>query len=141
MRLVVKYVKFANNAMEPSKAHPSDGGWDLYASDIVYEGSTVLVKLGFGMSLPDGWRARIAPRSSFTKYGWALTNSPALIDSSYRGEVMLRFTSISEQDFPYSVGDRVAQMTFEEVHDVVWENVDQLEETKRGAGGFGSSGK
>ena len=141
MKLSVKYKKLAENAQEPTKAHPSDGGWDLYASEIVHEGSTTLVKLGFGMSVPEGWCARIAPRSSFTKYGWVLSNSPALIDCSYTGEIMLRFTGISEKIFPYGLGDRVAQMTFEEVPEVLWEQVDTLENTARGDGGFGSSGK
>lgn len=141
MRLIVKFKKFSEEAQKPTKAHKTDGGWDLYASEIEHEGSTTLVKLGFGMGLPEGWCARIAPRSSFTKFGWVLTNSPALIDKSYIGEVMLRFTSISEKDFPYRIGDRVAQMTFEEVQDVTWEDVDSLEPTTRGEGGFGSSGK
>jgi dUTP pyrophosphatase len=141
MRLLVGFKKLSEEAQIPTKAHKTDGGWDLYASEIEHEGSTTLVRLGFGMKVPEGWCARIAPRSSFTKLGWALTNSPALIDCSYTGEVMLRFTSISEKDFPYTVGNRVAQMTFEEVPEVIWQEVDNLEDTDRGEGGFGSSGK
>ena len=108
------------------------------------EDGKIVVGLGFKTEIPKGYKGIIVPRSNLTKFHWILNNSYGVIDSDYRGEWMAVFTALefSEliQPFPYNVGDRVAQIYFEEVLPVSFDVVPELESSERGEGGFGSTG-
>jgi dUTP pyrophosphatase len=104
----------------------------------------VKVGLGFATEIPIGWKGSIVPRSNLTKHNWVLNNSIGVIDSDYRGEWMAIFTPIQigsiVPDFPYEIGERVAQIFFDKVEEVELLQVDSLEDSNRGTGGFGSTG-
>lgn len=151
----VKIKKLHPDAVIPKIATGGAACVDVVATEIINEGKHVTVKLGFSTEIPKGYKMCIAPRSSFTQKGWVMQNSPAQIDSDYRGEWMIKFQSIPtsagwtralnkyflEHDiFPYKAGDRVAQTWLEKVLDFEFEEVEELDATDRGTGGFGSSG-
>jgi dUTP pyrophosphatase len=99
--------------------------------------------LGFATEIPEGWRGVIVPRSNISKHPWMLANSIGIVDSDYRGEWMVKYKSVNGvifQSAPYQVGDRVAQIYFEKNVEVAFAEVDDLEDTTRGDGGFGSTG-
>ncbi len=104
----------------------------------------IAVGLGFKTEIPKGYKGIIVPRSNLTKFSWVLNNSFGVIDADYRGEWMAIFTPIINggpiPEFPYSVGDRVAQIYFEEVLPISFDVVSELEKSERGEGGFGSTG-
>jgi len=119
--------------------------FDLVATGIKTSGGGKVktIMLGIATEIPEGYKAVIVPRSSFTGKGWVLANSPAQIDSDYRGEWMLNFEAIYGliHDFPYEIGDKVAQVYIEKVIEVEFKLTKELSETKRDKGGFGSTGK
>jgi len=129
----------------PEKSFESDACFDIKARRIEYKDNLVICYLGFKTEIPEGWKGVIIPRSSITKTDWVIQNSPGTVDSHYRGEWQVRFKYIGDSScmclFPYNVGDRVAQIYFEKVQEVIFEIVGELEETQRGQGGFGSTGK
>lgn len=143
--LTIKFLPLSDKFRTPIKATPNSVCYDVYATEIIENGDKRTVKLGFATEIPEGWKCCIVPRSSFTKEYWVMQNSPAQIDSDYRGEYLLKFTGLSYSGFippfPYKVGDRVAQIYFEKVNEVQFEIVDKLSETSRGEGGFGSTNK
>lgn len=151
--LEVKFKRLHKDAVIPKRATDLSGGWDITATEIKYlENGLVLVKMGFALAIPEDYKMTIVPRSSFTKYNWVLQNSPTLMDADYRGEYMLKFraiptdiTDVNEDyvlsySFPYVEGDRVGQMYLEKVHPMVFTEVEELVDTERGEGGFGSTG-
>jgi dUTP pyrophosphatase len=142
--LKIKFQKLTEDTRMPIKGSESAGAYDVYAHSITSENGKVKVGLGFKTEIPKGYKGIIVPRSNLTKYQWVLNNSFGVIDADYRGEWMCIFTSIQigliVPDFPYSVGDRVAQIYFEEVLPISFEIVPSLEESERGEGGFGSTG-
>jgi len=102
--------------------------------------------LGFATEFSEkGWKGVIVPRSSITKTDFVMQNSPAQIDYDYRGEWKVRFRFVGDKTYinqePYEVGDRICQIYFERVNDVEFELSDELIDTERGSGGFGSTGK
>ena len=151
----IKFRRLNENAVVPVFATKGAACADVVATEIVKQDSyNVTVKLGFATEIPEGYKGVVVPRSSFTQKGWVMQNSPAQIDSDYRGEWMLKFQSLTfdavstrhnlidllPEDFPYEVGDRVAQVYFEKVEQAEFVVVDELESTERGEGGFGSTG-
>lgn len=123
---------------------------DVRASQIIQtESNLVTVKLGFSTEIPKGYKGCIVPRSSFTQKGWVMQNSPAQIDSDYRGEWMIKFEGIPVctdyrqntiyASFPFQIGDRCAQIYFEKEEEYEFEEVLELSNTNRGEGGFGST--
>jgi dUTP pyrophosphatase len=158
----IKIQKLHENAVIPHIATAGAACVDVVATEIEYTpgSNEAIVHLGFATEIPEGYKACLAPRSSFTKFNWIMQNSPAQIDADYRGEYMLKFKAIPSKfitttavgelplkqpkvvysGFPYKVGDRVAQMWFEKVIDYEFEEVADLSDTDRGAGGFGSTG-
>lgn len=144
--LKVKFKKLNDDVKLPVKGSSHAACYDVYAHSITYrEDDKVVVGLGFSTEIPQGWKGVIVPRSNLTKYKWMLNNSMGVIDSDYRGEWMCIFTPISrggaiDGEFVYGVGDRVAQIYFEPVHQVEFEEVNELNESDRGIGGFGSTG-
>ena len=104
-------------------------------------GETVLVPSGFSISLPSGYEAQIRPRSGLAaKHQVGILNSPGTIDSDYRGEVKVILTNFGKNPFVLKRGDRIAQMVVNAYTKVVWKEVDALDTTSRGDGGFGHSG-
>lgn len=150
----VIYKKMRENAVLPKAATEMSGGLDLTAAHIE-EGEAMdemIVYLGLAMQPPPGYMIRFSPRSSFTKHRWILQNSPTLGDADFTGEYRLRFRALSQseeidgkmyntiQEFPYKVGDRVAQMWLEEIIPVEFEEGELQNITDR-VGGFGSTDK
>lgn len=101
----------------------------------------VLVKTGIYMQIPKGYEAQVRPRSGLAfKKGIGVLNSPGTIDSDYRGEVGVILINLSNQEFLIEDGERVAQMVIAKHEQAQWDEVVSLEDTKRGSGGFGSTG-
>jgi dUTP pyrophosphatase len=145
--LKIKLQKVTEDARMPIKGSEQAAAYDVYAHSITETGGKVKVGLGFKTEIPKGYKGIIVPRSNLTKFNWVLNNSFGVIDSDYRGEWMAIFTSIGNETFPskneafpYAVGDRVAQIYFEEVLPISFEVVPELESSERGEGGFGSTG-
>lgn len=149
----VKFKKLNENAVVPVKLHEYDGARDLIATEIVQmEENLYAVKVGFALEFsPNNTRFRVVPRSSLTKTNWILQNTPCLGDNSYRGEYEFRFRGLPigvdpqnyklvYDEFPFKVGDRFAQCYFEIIEEEVWVEYEELSETTRGAGGYGSTG-
>ena len=104
--------------------------------------SWVLVPTGLGIALPAGYEAQIRPRSGLAaKHGVTCLNSPGTIDADYRGEVKVILINHGPEAFVIRRGERIAQMVIAPVTQAVWVEVDALDETVRGAGGFGSTGR
>ena len=146
-QLKVKFKKLNADAKLPVKGSLEAACYDVYAHSITDVNHKVKVGLGFKTEIPKGYKGIIVPRSNLTKHYWVLNNSFGVIDSDYRGEWMAVFTSIpgvpfpdGYQVFPYNIGERVAQIYFEKVLDVEFEEVEDLDSSERGEGGFGSSG-
>ena len=100
-----------------------------------------IVKTGLFMALPEGYEAQVRPRSGLAiKNGITVLNAPGTIDADYRGEVGVILINLSNQDFTINDGDRIAQMVIAKYEQAKWILVNSLDETKRGKGGFGSTG-
>jgi dUTP pyrophosphatase len=146
--LKIKLQKVTEDARMPIKGSEQAAAYDVYAHSITEANGKVTVGLGFKTEIPKGYKGIIVPRSNLTKFNWVLNNSFGVIDSDYRGEWMVIFTALEfntssggmREDFPYNVGDRVAQIYFEEVLPISFEVVPELESSERGEGGFGSTG-
>ena len=101
-----------------------------------------LVPTGLSIALPSGYEAQIRPRSGLAlKKGIGLLNSPGTIDADYRGEIGVIVVNLSQEDFVINDGERIAQMVVARHETVEWNVVEELDETERGAGGFGHTGK
>ncbi|NJO64362.1 MAG: dUTP diphosphatase [Richelia sp. RM2_1_2] len=133
----VKIKKVLPNAVIPSYAKPGDAGLDLTACDILYDGTTNTTKVDFGIALeiPDGYVGLIFSRSSIYKKGTTLSNSVGVIDSQYRGSIQARFIGLIQ----FEEGERAAQLIIMPYTQVEFAEVDELSETERGEGGFGST--
>lgn len=141
-------VRIINQSNNPLPAYETSGsaGMDLRAytdADIVVKaGARLLVPTGIYIELPDGYEAQIRPRSGMAlKHGISLPNTPATIDSDYRGEIKVAVINLSQEDFVIRSGDRIAQMVIAKYERIQWEATDALSETQRGHGGFGHTGK
>ena len=100
-----------------------------------------LIPTGLYMALPKGYEAQVRPRSGLAiKKGITVLNSPGTIDADYRGEICVILINLSDQPFLINDGERIAQMVIARHEQAEWEHVDVLDETERGAGGFGHSG-
>ena len=101
-----------------------------------------LVPTGIYIELPDGYEAQIRPRSGLAaKHGITVLNSPGTVDADYRGEIKVILVNLSDTPFTINPGERIAQMVIARHERVVWDEVEELDETERGTGGFGSTGK
>lgn len=118
-------------------------GMDIRAAEevLLLPGERVLVSTGLRVAIPKGFEAQIRPRSGIAlKHGVTVMNSPGTIDSDYRGEIKVILVNSGSDPFTVGVGERVAQMVFAPVVQIEWEEHDDLDETERGQGGFGSTG-
>lgn len=101
-----------------------------------------LVPTGLYIALPDGYEAQVRPRSGLAlKFGVTVLNSPGTIDADYRGEIRVIMVNLSSEDFVVNDGDRIAQMVVARYEQIEWSDVYVLDETERGDGGFGHSGR
>lgn len=102
----------------------------------------ILVPTGLHIELPVGYEAQIRPRSGLAyKHGISIVNAPGTIDADYRGEIKVLLINLSDTDFVINNGDRIAQMVIAKHETINWEPVEQLNETARGEGGYGHTGK
>jgi len=100
-----------------------------------------IIKTGLYIALPEGYEAQVRPRSGLAaKKGITVLNSPGTVDADYRGEIGVILVNLSHDDFIIEDGERIAQLVIAKHEQVAWQQVDVLDETKRGAGGFGSTG-
>ena len=140
--IVIKVKKLDINARIPTRTNPTDAGADLYSVESVSLPplSRKLISTGISVEIPEGYYGRVAPRS-----GLAFKNGidvlAGVIDSSYRGSVgVILFNSDSAQTFDVNIGDRIAQLIIEDHYNMAFQEREQLSDSNRGSGGFGSSG-
>lgn len=141
----VKIKKLNENAILPTYGSPSAAGADLYACEgkeiTVEAGKTVLVHTGIALEIPEGYAGFIYARSGIaTKRGLAPANKVGVVDSDYRGEIMVALHNHSDADQTIADGERIAQMVIAPYLAVNFILADELDDTVRGAGGFGSTG-
>lgn len=138
----VKIINKSENEI-PDYATNASAGMDLRANEEVTLPSLTraIVKTGLFIELPVGYEAQVRPRSGLAiKEGITVLNAPGTIDADYRGEIGVILFNSSPSDFIVKSGDRIAQMVVAKHERVSWEQVDVLEDTTRGAGGFGHTG-
>lgn len=133
-------------AVIPEYQSPEAAGLDLHAaieSAVVLEpGDVARIALGFAMAIPPGFEAQIRPRSGLaSRHGITLPNAPGTIDSDYRGEVLIPLINLGRESFVIEPAMRIAQMVIAPVVQAVIQEVETLDETARGTGGFGSTGQ
>ena len=139
--VIVKVKKLKENAVVPRYAHDGDAGMDLFAAEdyIVGAGERVLVSTGIAMELPEGYWANIRGKSGLAwKKGICILGG--VIECTYRGEYGVVVLNTGDEDFVIKVGDKIAQVVVGPVATVDVEVVDELGESERGSGGFGSTG-
>lgn len=141
-------IKIINKSKHPlpQYATPLSAGLDLRANidtPITLQPlRRCLVPTGLYIALPEGYEAQVRPRSGLAiKKGITVLNSPGTIDADYRGEICIILVNLSNEHFVIEDGERVAQMVIARHEQAEWEETDTLDETERGAGGFGHSGK
>ena len=147
--LQIKIKKLPNEAGAialPAYQTSGNAGMDLRAvigvRRLMHVGETMLIPLGFAISIPEGFEAQIRPKSGLALIkGIMVPNSPGTIDSDFRGEVKVILTNNGLLSFEVVPGMRIAQMVIAPVIQAEWDVVDDLDETERGAGGYGSTGK
>ena len=141
-------IRIVNTSPYPLPHYATSGaaGMDMYAH--IPQPITLqplqrsLVPTGLFIELPVGYEAQIRPRSGLAaKHGVGVVNSPGTIDADYRGEIKVILVNLSDTPFTLTPGERIAQMVVSAHERVTWQQVSELNETERGAGGFGSTGK
>ena len=140
-------IKIINQSAHATPAYEtsSSAGMDLRANIedavILKPLERTIIKTGLFIALPPGFEAQVRPRSGLAaKYGISVLNAPGTIDADYRGEIGVILVNLSNEIFTINNGDRVAQMVIARYAHTKWEEVSVLDETKRGKGGFGSTG-
>ena len=143
---ILRFKRLDPRAVVPAYQSEQASGLDLHAVlDGPVElsaGQILMVSCGFAMSIPAGWEAQVRPRSGLaTRHGISMPNAPGTIDADYRGEVKVPLINLGKAPFTIEPGMRIAQMVIAPVARVVVEEVEDLDETDRGGGGFGSTGR
>lgn len=161
----VRFKKLTENAVMPMKAHASDAGFDLVATRVEpdVENGAIVYGTGIAVEIPKGHVGLVFPRSSIYKKDLSLTNGVGVIDSGYRGEIMLKFKGAinlgrrpnwverlalrmgyvkryRQMPRPYHVGERIGQLVIMPYPEIEFEKVDELSKSDRGTSGYGSSG-
>lgn len=140
----VKIKKVRPGGQMPSQQHPFDAGYDVTAAEdiIIPAGKWALVPTGIAVELPDELEIQVRSRSGLAlKHGIFCLNAPGTVDAGYRNEIGVILANFSDTDFPVNTGDRVAQFIFQTPKHPVLTETDSLNESTRGLGGFGSTGK
>jgi len=143
LSLEVAFVKVDPGVGVPEYAHTGDAGCDLTSCiDVVLEpGSRALVPTGIAVSIPPGYAGFVQPRSGLAvRHGISIVNTPGLIDSRYRGEIKVVLINLDPgETFHVRRGDKICQLVFQKVEQADFVQVDSLDDTERGSGGFGST--
>ncbi|MFM8762116.1 MAG: dUTP diphosphatase [Solirubrobacterales bacterium] len=141
----VEFLRVDERAKVPSRAHDGDAGLDLYAIEAgtIAPGERLHVGTGLAVAIPSGCAGLVLPRSGLaSRHGVTVANAPGLIDSGYRGELQVILVNLDpDQPFSFDAGERIAQLLVVGYVDVEPAEADSLDETARGSGGFGSSGR
>ena len=127
----------------PQYETPQSAGADIRSNEnkIVPAHGRALIKTGLLIAIPSGYEAQVRPRSGLAlKKGITVLNTPGTIDADYRNEIGVILFNTTDEDFEVKMGDRIAQLVLNKVEQIEWEEVDELPETDRGLGGFGSTG-
>lgn len=141
----VKIVNQSGHAL-PEYSTPNSAGMDLRAKldhpVTLKPMERSLIPTGLFMELPEGYEAQIRPRSGLAlKKGISIVNSPGTIDADYRGEIGIILINLSDMDFVVNDGERICQMVINKVETISWSEVGSLEDSERGEGGFGHTGR
>ena len=136
----IKIKKLHADAIIPKYAKDGDAGLDLTAIDVSADEGTITSKTGLAREIPRWYGGLLFPRSSVYKTGQSLTNCVGVIDSGYRGEIMLKFT-LSPYQREYQIGDRIGQLIIIPYPMIEFEEVEELAKTSRGRGSYGSTGR
>lgn len=144
--ITVRVLRLPNGEGLPLPAYATDGaaGMDVVAAEsmTLAPGARAAVATGFAIAIPDGFEVQVRPRSGLAlKHGVTCLNTPGTIDSDYRGEVKVILINLGEKDFSITRGDRIAQLVPAPVQRATLALVDDLGNTDRGIGGFGSTGR
>ena len=146
----IRFKKLNPDAVVPTKAHSTDAAFDLTATTRSLDDyGNVVYGTGIAVEIPHGYVGLVFARSSVAKKRLILSNGVGVIDSDYRGEVMLKFKptlataeqNLGTYDFIYQVGERIGQLMIVPYPDIEFEEADELTDTERGDGGYGSTGK
>src|SRR6201986_1107077 len=142
--MIIRIINNSKNSL-PAYETMHAAGMDLRAeveeTVILKPMERKLIPTGLHIELPEGFEAQIRPRSGLAfKHGIGIVNSPGTIDADYRGEIKVLLVNLSNEPFEVNTGDRIAQMVIARHEKAVWQQVDELNETLRGAGGYGHTG-
>ena len=147
-KIAVRRLPHAEGLPLPAYETPGSAGMDLRAAVpedeplVLKPGARLLAPTGLTMAIPQGYEVQVRPRSGLAaKAGVTCLNTPGTIDSDYRGEVKVILINLGAEDFVIRRGDRIAQLVIQRVQEVAWEDVELLDESERGLGGWGSSGR
>lgn len=141
----IKVKKIKENAKIPTRGSAAAAGYDLYSANekpiIIKPGETAKIGIGLQIELPDNTFGAIYPRSGLAiKQGLRLSNCTAVIDSDYRGEYIVALYNDSNEERTIEPNERIAQLVLQRYEEMTFEEVDEVSETERGSGGFGSTG-
>jgi dUTP pyrophosphatase len=143
--VTLRFRRLAVAARPPTQAHDGDAGYDLHAAEAatIGPGERASIGTGIAVAIPEGQAGLVIPRSGLAaRHGISVVNAPGLIDSGYRGEVrVLLLNTDRKEPFTVEPGDRIAQLVLVRVETEQLEEVAELDETARGVGGFGSTGR
>lgn len=145
MTITISLLRLPHGAGLPLPSYATEGaaGMDVVAAEelVLAPGARHAVATGFAMAIPAGYEVQVRPRSGLAlKHGITCLNTPGTIDSDYRGEVKVILANLGSGPFPIKRGDRIAQLVPAPVQRARFDEVESLEDTARGAGGFGSTG-
>jgi len=139
----VKIKKIHSDAKIPDYAHPGDAGADLYSVEekTLRPMKRAMISTGIKIALEKGYNAEIRPKSGLAaNHGLTILNTPGTIDAGYRGEIKIIMINLSQEDFRIEKGMKIGQMVIKRVEEARFEEVEELDETSRNQGGFGSTG-
>ena len=139
----IKLKRLTSDAVAPSKAHLSDAGLDLTATSVEEDRKRNIVTYhtGIAVEIPEGFAGFLFPRSSVYRHQLELANCVGVIDSGYRGEIILKYRIVQPHISRYTVMDKVGQLIIMPIPEIKLSEADELAESERGEGGFGSSGR
>lgn len=143
-KIDVKIEKISPKAKIPTYAHHDDACCDLYAVEdyVIHIGQSCLIRTGIAIEIPTGYEVQVRPRSGLAlKHGFTVLNAPGTVDAQYRNEIRVLGINLGNEIFSVREGDRVAQMCIKPVYTMKFTEVDQLSDSDRGLGGWGSTGK
>lgn len=139
----VKVKKITNDAKIPKIEHEGDAGFDIYSNEetTILPMERKLIGTGISISVPKGFEAQVRPKSGLAiNHGLTLLNTPGTIDAGYRGEVKVILMNLGKKEYKIEKGKKIAQVVFNKIEEPELIEVDELDESKRGENGFGSTG-